>query len=164
MDMLADEFAFDKIGRAPAHFSLEELSALNAKLLHMLPYEAMRGRLAGIGADLGPAFWEAVHGNLSHLYDAKDFVTLIRGPVAPVIEEAELCAKAAELLPAEPYTPDSWNTWTSTLALATGKKGRALYHPLRLALTGREKGPELAKLFPLIGRDRAYARLKGETA
>ena len=60
--------------------------------------------------------------------------------------------------------PDAWSAWTKALAGATGRKGRALYHPLRLALTGREHGPELAKLLPLIGRERVLARLSGETA
>ena len=47
---------------------------------------------------------------------------------------------------------------------ATGAKGKALFMPLRLALTGLDHGPELAALLPLIGRERALARLSGETA
>jgi glutamyl-tRNA synthetase len=81
-----------------------------------------------------------------------------------VIEDAALAAKAAELLPAEPFTEDTWPAWTKAVGAATGAKGRALFHPLRLALTGRENGPELKKLLPLIGRAKALARLKGETA
>jgi glutamyl-tRNA synthetase len=164
LDALAAEFEFEKIGRAPAHFSIDELKALNARLLHILPYEEARARLAEFGCDLGPDFWEVVKTNIAHLYEARQLVPLVEGPIVPVIEDSELLAKAAEFLPAEPYTPESWNTWTSTLSMVTGRKGRALYHPLRLALTGRENGPELAKLFPLIGRERALARLKGETA
>jgi glutamyl-tRNA synthetase len=164
MDALAAEFSFDKIGRAPAHFSVQELGALNGRLLHLFTHEAVRERLVELGCDLGPVFWDVVKSNLVRMHDVKDLATLIRGPVVPVIEEPELLAKAAEFLPGEPYTPESWSTWTSTLTIATGKKGRALYHPLRLALTGREHGPELARLLPLIGRERALARLRGETA
>jgi len=164
IEALAAEFEFEKIGRAPAHFSLGELAALNGKLLHLLPYDDVRERLQVMECDLGAAFWDAVKPNLMHLRDVADFAALVRGPVDPVIQEPEMLAKAAELLPAEPYTGESWSLWTKALAAATGRKGRALYHPLRLALTGRENGPELAKLFPLIGRARALARLKGETA
>jgi glutamyl-tRNA synthetase len=164
MDGLAVDFAFDKIGRAPAHFSVAELGALNGRLLHLLPYDVVQERLVDYGADLGPTFWEVVKSNLLRMRDVKDFATLVRGPIVPTVEEPELLSKAAELLPSEPYTPESWSTWTSTLSVITGKKGRALFHPLRLALTGREDGPELAKLLPLIGRERALARLRGETA
>ena len=171
LDVLAAEFAFGKISRAPARFDPAELRALNAKLLHMLPYEAVRVPLAEIGADLGADFWDAVRPNLTRMADAAEMKRLVEGPIEPVCEDAELLAKAAQLLPAEPITGESWGAWTKELAAATGRKGRALYHPLRLALTGREHGPELAKLLPLIGRARVLARLtqamacaKGDTA
>jgi glutamyl-tRNA synthetase len=162
--VLAAEFSFDKIGRAPARFDVDELIALNAKLLHGLSYDAVRARLADFGADLGADFWDAVRPNLTRLREAASFRALIEGPVEPAREDPELLAKAAELLPPEPFTPETWGIWTKAIAAGTGRKGRALYHPLRLALTGREHGPELAKLLPLIGRARALARLTGETA
>jgi glutamyl-tRNA synthetase len=55
-------------------------------------------------------------------------------------------------------------TWLKRLGELSGRRGRALYHPLRLALTGREHGPELKLLLSLIGRDRASCRLRGQTA
>ena len=73
-----------------------------------------------------------------------------------------MIAKAADLLPPEPWDETTWGAWTKAVAAATGAKGRALFHPLRLALTGREHGPELKKLLPLIGRAQALARLKGK--
>ena len=164
LDELVAGFALEKIGRAPAHFDVAELSNLNAKLLHALPFEAVAGRLASVGIDGGAPFWEAVKPNLSRFTDASDLWTLVKGPLAPVIENAPLIAKAAALLPPEPWDEATWNAWTGAVAAATGAKGRALYHPLRLALTGREHGPELKKLLPLIGRVRALARLQGETA
>ncbi len=164
LDVLAAEFAFDKIGRAPARFDTAELAALNGKLLHTLSYDAARARLAEYGADLGPQFWEAVRPNLTRLSDAAELRRLVEGPVEPLSENPELLATAAGLLPPEPFSAETWSAWTKEIAAASGAKGRALYHPLRLALTGREHGPELAKLLPLIGRARALARLKGETA
>jgi len=67
-------------------------------------------------------------------------------------------------LPGEPWNEGTWKTWTSALSVASGRKGRALFHPLRLALTARETGPEMAKLLPLIGRAKAVARLTGQAA
>jgi glutamyl-tRNA synthetase len=164
LDVLAEEFSFEKIGRAPAHFVPEELTALNAKLLHALSYEAVRARLDAMGVSGGAAFWEAARPNLARLSDAKDLWTLVTGPVTPVIENQAFADEASKLLPQEPLDETSWGAWTSAVAAATGAKGRALFHPLRLALTGREHGPELKKLLPLIGRAKALARLHGDVA
>jgi glutamyl-tRNA synthetase len=161
LETLASEFAFEKIGRAPAHFDPKELDGLNAKLLHTLPFDAVAARL---DFPATPAFWDAVKTNVSKLSDAADLWTLVAGPVTPVVEDAAMAAKAATLLPPEPWDEATWPAWTGAVAAATGLKGRALFHPLRLALTGRENGPELKKLLPLIGRARALARLKGDTA
>jgi glutamyl-tRNA synthetase len=164
LDVLAEEFSFEKIGRAPAHFVPEELTALNAKLLHALSYEAVRARLDAMGVGGGAAFWDAARPNLARLSDAKDLWTLVTGPVTPVIENRAFADEASKLLPQDPLDETSWGAWTSAVAAATGAKGRALFHPLRLALTGREHGPELKKLLPLIGRAKALARLHGDVA
>ena len=159
LDELAAEFDFAKIGRAPAHFVPEELTALNAKLLHITPYSAVKTRVPE-----GESFWDAIKPNIAKVSDVPEMARLIHGPVTPVIEDAGLAAKAATLLPPEPWNEETWGAWTKSVAAETGAKGRGLFHPLRLALTGLEHGPELKKLLPLIGRDRSLARLKGQTA
>ena len=156
---LATEFDFAKIGRAPAHFVPEELDALNAKTLHLTPYSAVATR-----AGISEALWDAIRPNLTKLSDAAELARLVTGPVTPVIEDAALAAAAADLLPPEPWDETSWGIWTKAVSAATGAKGKGLFHPLRLALTGLEHGPELKKLLPLIGRARVLARLKGEMA
>ena len=163
LDALAEEFDFAKIGRAPAHFDPKELDGLNAKLLHALPYDAVKDRLSLLGIE-SAAVWEAIKPNVAKLADAADLAALVAGPLTPVIEDAAFAAKAAELLPAEPWDENTWGAWTKAVSAATGAKGRDLFHPLRLALTARESGPEMKKLLPLMGRARVLARLKGETA
>jgi glutamyl-tRNA synthetase len=164
LEVLADEFAFEKIGRAPAHFDPVELVHLNARFLHTLPYESVRGRLAALDISAGPAFWDAVKPNVTRMSDTVELWRMVQGPVAPVIENLDLLRKAADALPPEPWDENVWPEWTRKLAETSGAKGRGLFHPLRLALTGCEHGPELKKLLPLIGRARALARLNGETA
>jgi glutamyl-tRNA synthetase len=164
LDALAADFALDKIARAPAHFDVAELLVLNGKLLHLLPYDAVAARLAGLGVSGGAVFWETVRPNLTKLEDAVLWWGVVNGPVTPVIEDEKVTAVAAALLPSEPWDEKTWSALTKPVSEATGMKGRALFHPLRLALTGRGDGPELKKLLPLIGRARALARLKGETA
>jgi len=156
---LAEEFDFAKIGRAPAHFVPEELSALNARTLHAMPYNAVASSVPQ-----GEAFWEAIKPNLNKRSDIAEMARLVSGPVTPVIEDAGLAAAAAGLLPPEPWDQETWGAWTKAVAAQTGAKGRGLFHPLRLALTGLEHGPELKKLLPLIRRDKCVARLKGQTA
>jgi glutamyl-tRNA synthetase len=161
LDELAHDFAFTKMGRALAHFELAELTALNAKLLHRLPYASVAPRLPQSVSD---TLWDAIRPNLTRLSDVAVLAELVTGPVTPVMEDAALAARAAALLPPEPWNDDTWPAWTKAVAAETGAKGRALYHPLRLALTGRGDGPELKKLLPLIGRARTLARLEGKTA
>ncbi len=161
---LAAEFAFEKFGRAMALFDTAELALLNGKLLHLLPYDVAAPRLAMLGIAGGAPFWDAVKPNLARLADAQIWWQVVTGPVTPVIENADLAAKAATLLPPEPWDETTWGAFTRAVAEATGAKGRALFHPLREALTGRGDGPELKKLLPLIGRARSLARLNGDTA
>ena len=157
-------FDFGKIGRAPARFDPEELRRINAQVLHNLPYEKVQARLADMGADLGADFWDAVRSNLTLFSGAGNWAHIINGPLEPVVEDADFLAKTAELLPAGPYTLESWGAWTDAVKAATGAKGKALFLPLRLALTGMRHGPEMNRLLPLIGEERTRARLAGKTA
>jgi glutamyl-tRNA synthetase len=164
LDELLPGFDLGKLSRAPARFDPHELRLLNAKLLHMLPFDAVAERLGAMGVTGGEQFWDAVRGNLAVLADAKLWWQVVDQPLAPVIDDAKLCREAAALLPPEPWDETTWSTWSSAVKQATGAKGKALFAPLRLALTGREHGPELKLLLPLIGRARAMARLEGQRA
>lgn len=161
IDELAALFDLAKVSTTPARFDLAELGNLNAKLLHKSPYEAVAERLVELGVSGGAPFWEAVRGNVAALAEAHDWWQVATADIDPVIENAELTEKAAALLPAEPWDTDTWKALTGAVSRETGLKGRALFHPLRLALTGREAGPELKMLLPFIGRTRAEARLTG---
>lgn len=159
---LARLIDFSHISRAPAKFDEHELDNLNARLVHEMPYEAVKPRLAALDADLGEAFWLAVRGNLVKLRDVAEWARVVRGPVTPVIEDRAFIERAAVLLPATPWDGATWKAWTETVKAETGVKGKALFMPLRLALTGLDHGPELGALLPLIGPERARARLSGQ--
>ncbi|MFN0024818.1 MAG: glutamate--tRNA ligase [Parvularculaceae bacterium] len=159
---LAATFDFEKVGRAPARFDEAELLQLNAKILHEAPYAALSGRLGALG--VSQTLWDAVKGNVVRLADAAEWKAVIEGAIDPVIEDAGFGASAASLVPDDPLTEQSWGAFVELVKAKTGAKGKALFHPLRLALTGREKGPEMAAIFPLIGARRARARLMGERA
>lgn len=165
LDELVTEFDIGKIARGTPKFDAEELTRLNARILHLLPFGAVADRLAAIGlAGADEVFWDAVRPNLTWLAEAADWWAVTHAPVEPQIGDAAFLASASALLPPEPWSLETWGEWTAAVKGATGAKGKALFLPLRLALTGRDHGPELKNLLPLIGRDRALRRLAGETA
>jgi glutamyl-tRNA synthetase len=163
---LSEGFDLAHISRTPARFDPAELKALSERTLHKLDFESVRDRLAAydITGFKAEPFWLAVRGNLEALVDVADWWRVVEGEIEPVIEDRAFLQTASESLPEEPWDETTWKAWTAAVALQTGRKGRALFHPLRVALTGSETGPELAKLLPLIGRAKASARLRGLAA
>jgi glutamyl-tRNA synthetase len=157
-DLVAD-FDISRFGRATPRFDPEELTHLNARVLHALPFEAVAARLPE-GFD--KALWAVVRPNLTRLEDALIWFEIVRGKTLPRVEEPEFSHLAASLLPEEPWDETTWGTWTAAIKEASGRKGKALFLPLRLALTGLDHGPELKFLLPLLGRARALACLGTE--
>jgi glutamyl-tRNA synthetase len=166
LNELAASLDLAKLSRTVARFDPAELAALSVRTLHGLSFDAIRERLKAydIAGHKAKPFWLATRGNLSTFLDVVDWWRVVEGEIAPVIEEAEFLATARASLPGEPWDETVWANWTKTLQVATGRTGKALFHPLRLALTGRDNGPELAALLPLIGKTKAAARLSGRAA
>lgn len=165
---LAGMVDLSMVSKAPAKFDPADLDGLNAKLLHAKPYAEVSERLRALGVEGGEDFWNAVRGNLVRLRDAVDWWEVVTGPgaryAATDADEAAFIGTAATLLPEGPLDGQSWKLWTDAVKAATGRKGRALFMPLRQALTGLDHGPELATLLPLIGREKALARLQAVAA
>lgn len=160
LDEIANRLDFSMISHGSARFDPAELDSLNARLLHTLPYEGAAARLSTLGLE-GEAMWLLLRENLRKFDDIADWARLVTGPVDPVIaeEDRDFLALAKALLPPEPWDETTWGQWTDALKSATGRKGRALFLPLRLALTGRHDGPELKSLLPLVGRMACLDRL-----
>jgi glutamyl-tRNA synthetase len=155
---LIDGFDLAKLSRAPARFDEADLLALNAKLLHMTPYAAVKDRLP----EPSEAFWLAVRGNITKLSETEFWDDVIQQDlkIDPAPEDAAFLQTARSLVPPEPWDGTTWKTWTEAIKSATGRKGKPLFMPLRMALTGLDHGPELAALLPLIGRQRVLDRLE----
>jgi len=160
---LIDGFELTRFSKSAVTFEPDELDRLNAKILHRLPYERVKDRPELQGVDA--AEWEAIRPNIAHLRDVADWHGVIAGPITPAIDTTDVAflREAAHELPAT-LDAQSWKGWTDALKAGTGRKGKALFLPLRKALTGREHGPEMAALLPLIGAERARRRLRGEVA
>ena len=156
---LAEGFNLATFGRAPAHFDLVEVEQLNMKLLHNLDFDALVDRLP---TEMSEADWLLLRGNVDHLAELADWLAMLDGELpAPDIadEDRDFLRQAASIAVDLDWSTDPWPALADALKVATARKGKALFHPLRLALTGRESGPEMAPLLKRIGRDRALARL-----
>ena len=164
LQTVIDGFDISRFGRATAKFDPAELVQVNARVLQELPYDRVADRLASVDVGGGEEFWLAVRDNLTNVNEAAEWWQICTAPITPVIVDAAVVNAAAEMLPAGDISADIWAAWTKATAEASGAKGRGLFMPLRLALTGREKGPEIAPLLGFMGRERIIARLKGEVA
>lgn len=158
-DPLIASFDFARFGRAPARFDEAELAQLNARIVHQLGWDAVRDRLP---AGMTEAAWEAIRPNLSTVAEAADWWGVVEGPVASSAEpeDRDFLARAAVVAGQIEWSADPWHALTNALKDETGRNGRALFLPLRRALTGRDHGPDMAALLPLIGKARAIDRLR----
>ncbi len=157
---LVEGFAFGHMGRAPARFDPGELAQINARTLHLLPFAAVRERLP---AGIDETIWSAIRPNLTTLDEAAAMLATIEGPIATPTFDADdkaFAAQAADAAAALDWSEAPWAALTAALKATTGRKGKPLFLPLRLALTGQDHGPEMAALLPLIGRERAIERLR----
>jgi len=156
MDELADGFDVGSFGSAPTKFDAEDLFPLTRAHVQGLPYDTVRARLAALGvpADRAEGFWAVAKGNITVLDDLDGWWALIRDGAVPLVDEAdrEFVAQAFALLPAAPWTVETWGQWTGAVKAATGRKGKELFRPLRRAMTGMDAGPEMADLMPLLGK------------
>ncbi|MBW8880704.1 MAG: glutamate--tRNA ligase [Asticcacaulis sp.] len=158
LDALVAGQDFAKMGRAPARYDFADLMRLNAGVLQAMSYAQAKPRLQALDADLGELFWDTVKANISKFDEVTEWRDIVAGDVAGRIEDAAFISKALELLPAD-YGRESWGAWTAAVKEATGAKGRALFMPLRQAITGMDHGPDMGVLSFLIGRDRIAKRL-----
>lgn len=156
---LATSFDLSRFGRAPARFDEADLHRVNAQIVHRLPYARVAHLLP---QGMGEAAWEAIRPNLAHIDEARDWWNVVTGPVtAPTFDDETraFLAQAAKTAASLDWSADPWRALTATLKDGTGRKGKALFLPLRQALTGHDHGPEMAALLPLIAQDEAVRRL-----
>ncbi|MCW3783108.1 glutamate--tRNA ligase [Defluviimonas salinarum] len=159
LDEIAEGFDLSQFGAAPTKFDAEDLWPLTRQRNQALPFEAVKDRIAGLGvpAEMAERFWRVASQNITTLDDLGAWWVLCRDGAEPVIaaEDAEFVREAVALLPEPPFTEASWGEWTAAVKEKTGRKGKGLFMPLRLALTGQPHGPEMAELMPLLQKVRA---------
>jgi glutamyl-tRNA synthetase len=154
MDELIEGFDISQFGSAPTKFDVDDLYPLTARYNHTLTLSAVADRIAALGvpADQAERFWDVARENITVLSDLSEWSDLVQNGADPIIEagDEDFIAQAMTMLPDGPYTDATWGEWTSAVKEATGRKGKGLFMPLRKAVTGRERGPDMASLMPLL--------------
>jgi glutamyl-tRNA synthetase len=154
LDEIAEGFELDQFGSAPTKFDVQDLFPLTARKLHGLEYAAIKDELVALGVpeDKAEAFWNVARANITTRKDIAGWWRLCSEGADPMVaeEDTDFIAEAMALLPEGPLAADSWSTWTNAVKDATGRKGKGLFMPLRKAITGMERGPEMADLLPLL--------------
>ena len=154
LDEIADGFELSQFGAAPTKFDVQDLYPLTARKLHQLPLEAIADEIAALGvpADKADLFWTVTRENIQTRKDLAGWWQLFSEGAEPLIADEDLAfvAEAMTLLPEGPFTRDTWGEWTQAVKAQTGRKGKGLFMPLRRALTGLDRGPEMADVMPLL--------------
>ncbi len=154
LDELADSFDLSHFGAAPTKFDEADLWPLTANVLHQMDVTEMSAELAALGVpdELARDVWEVARANITKRSEVSEWWTLFRDGATPLVEDEdrEFVAEAFALLPEPPYGPDTWSDWTAAVKDATGRKGKGLFMPLRKAVTGRQRGPEMADVMRLL--------------
>lgn len=165
MKALADIFDPAATSKSASKFDPAELGTLNKALVHALPFEMVEGRLAALGIEgpLAGPFWQAVRANCTFVKDAAAWWPIVtQGPAADGErlegDDLAFAREAFDMMPDGAFDATIWKRWTDAVKEKTGRKGRPLFMPLRIALTGRSTGPEIADLLPLLGREGTLAR------
>ena len=154
MESLIDGFDINKFGSAPTKFDVKDLRPLTCRYLQTRTYADVAPKIAEIGVpdDKAEAFWAVTRENIETLHDLDGWWTMFRDGAEPVIadEDKEFVSEAMAMLPQMPFDDQTWSAWTTEVKEKTGRKGRGLFRPLRMALTGQESGPDMGGVMPLL--------------
>ena len=155
-------FDINKFGKSKSKFDKNELSLLNSKIYQLIDFEEINEDLKKMNISITKEFWNLIRGNIALLKNVKDWWDICFGIIDSIIENQDFLDSALEALPKDQFNEKTWSTWTQKLSQKTGKKGKELYMPLRLCLTGQNKGPEMADLILMMGRDKVIKRLSNQ--
>ena len=159
INQIISDFDISKFGKSKPKFDKNELRGLNSKLFKVLDFSDISNQLKKFNFKISSDFWELVKGNIENLEELELWWNIIYGNIEPKYNDENFLNTALETLPEGNFDKNTWTNWTSILMEETGRKGKELYNPLRMCLTGQNKGPEMATLVFLMGRGKVLERL-----
>ena len=153
------DFDISKFGKSKPKFDKNELKGLNSKFFKLLDYADIKDQLNIFDFEITSEFWELIKGNIDDLSNLELWWNIIYGTIEPIHNDESFINTALESLPEGRFDKNTWASWTNTLTKETGRKGKELFNPIRMCLTGQNNGPEMATLVWLMGRDKVIERL-----
>ena len=162
INQIISDFDISKFGKSKPKFDKNELRGLNSKFFKMLDFSGISNQLKKFNFKISSDFWELVKGNIQNLEELELWWNIIYGNIEPIYNDENFINTAVETLPDGNFDKNTWTNWTSILMKETGRKGKELYNPIRLCLTGQNKGPEMATLIFLMGREKVLERLSNK--
>ena len=159
INQIISDFDISKFGKSKPKFDKNELRGLNSKFFKMLDFSDISNQLEKFNFKISSDFWELVKGNIENLEELELWWNIIYGNIEPIYNNVNFLNTALETLPEGNFDKNTWTNWTSILMKETGRKGKELYNPIRMCLTGQNKGPEMATLVLLMGREKVLERL-----
>lgn len=161
LNELIAEFSISAFSKSPVIYDINELERLNTKLIHILSFNEVRDRLSDLNID--EQFWDTVKPNLNSLDEIKLWVKICKDKIRCNLSDTdkEFISLAKRVLPEGDINENTWDDWISNIKENTCRKGKELFMPIRVALTGIEHGPELKYLLPLLGREKIIERMSG---
>ncbi len=155
-----DSFDINTLAASSPKFSIDSLKLLNKDILKSYNFSEVKNKFLDLDIkDVTEDFWNFVKNNINFFSETKFWWHIVNSDEIYEIKDKEYLHIAANLLPLDPFTTKSWEEWTENINKKTGKKGKELFMPLRIALTGLEKGPELKYLMPLLDRKKIVRKL-----
>ena len=158
---IADRINLNQVARAPARFSMNQLSKLNSDILSQLDNKIISKRLSIKNINFDEKIWNVIKSNIENLSEYEKWDKIIKGSIKTDNLDSDYMKLAESLLPPEPWDEDTWGKWISSIKEISDKKGKDLFLPLRMAITGQSYGPELKNIILLMGYDKIKYRLSG---
>ena len=162
LSQIIEDFNIDKFGKSKPKFDKIELSNLNCKFFQLMSYDDISDQLKKFDYEITNEFWNLIKGNITTLHDLKFWWNIIYGKIKFINHDQQFTQIALKTLPKDSFDASTWSKWTGLLMKESGKKGKNLFKPLRLCLTGQSYGPEMANLVLMMGRDKVIERLNNK--
>jgi len=155
IDSLIKNFDIKSLSSSSPKFSIDVLRFLNKNILQKYNFLDVKNKFNESGInDVDENFWLFIQNNIEFFHECLEWRNIIFSTSSYNFDNPEFLKEAALLLPDDPFTINTWDEWILLIKNKTGLKGKDLFMPLRKALTGKEKGPELKYLLPLLTKEK----------
>jgi len=163
---LLTAFDAEHISTSSVKWSNDEMWRWHTRLMHHMDADALLPLIQQHAPDANKALVTLIAGNLERAEDVLQYARLLDAHAELPDEEKAVMAGASEgfyntaLQLWQAQETADWKTWMNTVKEKTGCKGKALFMPLRVALSGAIHGPEMSGIVNFLGKEGVTQRLQ----